>query len=371
MPWLEPFHLTAMLERLILSKNRPYLLDASHCPVCFVSLFKGTFKIMDGVSFSAAWEKVMSMAQEAVRLLPNLVFGLVVFVVFWFLARFFRRFVRNLVKGRKNGRNLGLVFGRLAQWSIIIVGALLALTIIIPSFKPSDFLASLGIGGVAIGFAFRDVLQNFLAGILILLTEPFQLNDQIVFKNFEGTVEQIETRATTIRTYDGRKVVIPNAEVFTTAVMVNTALDHRRLQYDFGIGYGDDIAEAKQIILEVLREQEDILQDPAPEAIVVALADFTINIRARWWISPPRQSDLIEANDKVLENVCNRLVDAGIDLPFPTQQVLFHDQTEETDGDRNQQREGWPVKKDGSGPKAQSLAKSIERLVASNSDRSA
>ena len=91
-------------------------------------------------------------------------------------------------------------------------------------------------------------MQNFLAGILILLTEPFEINDQIVFKSFEGTVENIETRATTIRTYDGRRIVIPNAELFTNSVTVNTAFDKRRIEYDFGIGYGDDIDHAKQLI---------------------------------------------------------------------------------------------------------------------------
>ncbi|MCM1984408.1 mechanosensitive ion channel family protein [Lyngbya confervoides] len=316
---------------------------------------------MDEISITLAWEKIELMLQETIKLLPNLVIGTIIFILFWFIARFVRSFVRQLVRGRRNGRNLGLVFGRLAQWFIIILGALVALTIILPSFKPSDFLASLGIGGVAIGFAFRDVLQNFLAGILILLTEPFQLNDQIVFKDFEGTVENIETRATTIRTYDGRRVVIPNAELFTNSVTVNTAFDKRRLEYDFGIGYGDDIAQAKQIILAVLHEQEDVLTDPAPEAIVVALADFTINIRARWWINPPRQADLISANDQVLEAVCVRLAEQGIDLPFPTQQILFHDQTEETDGDRTRQREGWPVALDGSAPKARDLVKALRQ----------
>jgi uncharacterized membrane protein len=105
---------------------------------------------------------------------------------------------------------------------------------------------------VAIGFAFRDILQNFLAGILLLLTEPFRIDDQIIVKEFEGTVEDIQTRATMIRTYDGRRIVIPNAELFTESVIVNTAFEKRRLEYDVGIGYGDDIERAKALILEAI-----------------------------------------------------------------------------------------------------------------------
>ncbi|MGI8934249.1 MAG: mechanosensitive ion channel family protein [Phormidesmis sp.] len=316
----------------------------------------------DNISLSAASDKIVSMVQGAIALIPNLVIGLVVFIVFWLIGKILRSFVRQRTQNRDT-RNIGLVFGRLSQGGLIILGFLVAATIIFPSFNPADALATLGIGGVAIGFAFKDILQNFLAGILILITEPFRLDDQIFFKDFEGTVEHIETRATTIRTYDGRRVVIPNAELFTNAVMVNTAYDHRRLQYDIGIGYGDDIARAKDIILETLNSRPEVLEDPKPEALVVELADSTINIRARWWIEPPRRADAVASMDWVLENICNQLVAAGIDLPFPTQQILFHDQTEETDGDRSRQREGWPVSPESDPPRSLNLSRSVLTMV--------
>ena len=282
-------------------------------------------------------------------------------MIFWLIAKFSRRLIKNFTK-RKKSRNLGLVLARLSQGFIILVGAFIALAIIIPSFKPGDLVQLLGVSGVAVGFAFRDILQNFLAGILILITEPFVIDDQIVFNDFEGTVEEIQTRATMIRTYDGTRIVIPNAELFTNSVKVNTAFEKRRLQYDIGIGYGDDIAEAKKIILEVLQNDPQALSDPPPEALVVDLADCTINIRARWWVNPPHRAEVIDSQDQVLTELCNKLVAAGIDLPFPTQQILFHDQTEETDGDRARQREGWPSVK-GNNPKARDISDSWRQLA--------
>jgi small-conductance mechanosensitive channel len=251
--------------------------------------------------------------------------------------------VRRLTSQRRHARNLGLVLGRLAQWTTILIGLFISLSIVIPTLKAGDLIQLLGISGVAIGFAFRDILQNFLAGILILLTEPFQLDDQIVFKDFEGTVENIQTRATTIRTYDGRRIVIPNSELFTNSITVNTAFENRRLEYDVGIGYGDDIDEARRLILEAIHETEGVLQEPAADAIVVDLAASTVNIRARWWIQPPHWANVLDLQDQVLTAIKNKLTANGIDLPFPTQQILFHDQTEDTDGDRTQQREGWPA----------------------------
>lgn len=296
---------------------------------------------------TSAWGRVQAMIDGFIASLPSIILSIVVFTVFYLIAKSIRKIVRRLTRHHRHARNLGLVLGRLAQGTIILVGLFISLTIIIPSLKVGDIVQLLGISGVAIGFAFRDILQNFLAGILILLNEAFNIGDEIVFKGFEGTVENIETRATTIKTYDGRRIVIPNSELFTNSVTVNTAFENRRIEYDIGIGYGDDIELAKQLILSVLHETEGILQNPAPDAIVVDLADSTVKIRARWWIQPPCRAEVLDFRDKVLTKIKNKLTANGIDLPFPTQQILFHDQTEETDGDRRNQREGWPPGKNG------------------------
>ena len=320
------------------------------------------------VQVSAAWEKVQAMINGFIALLPNLVLALIVFGIFFVIAGAIRRLVRRITRDRRHARNLGLILGRLAQWTTILIGLFISLSIVIPTLKAGDLVQLLGISGVAIGFAFRDILQNFLAGILILLTEPFQIGDQIVFKDFEGTVENIQTRASTIRTYDGRRIVIPNSELFTNSVTVNTAFENRRLEYDVGIGYGDDIDRAKQLILEALYETEGVLQEPAPDAIVVALAESTVNIRARWWVEPPRRADVLNLQDRVLTAIKNKLTANGVDLPFPTQQILFHDQTEETDGDRARQREGWPKGK-GEVPRPRSIGGSLKALAELRSQR--
>lgn len=311
---------------------------------------------------STLLDKMQAMLTGLIILLPNMVLALTVFAIFFFIARSVKKIIKKLTRDRRQAHNLGMVLGRLAQGTTILVGLFIALSIVIPSLKASDLVQLLGISGVAIGFAFRDILQNFLAGILILLTEPFQIDDQIVFKDFEGTVENIQTRATTIKTYDGRRIVIPNSELFTNSVTVNTAFENRRLQYDIGIGYGDDINEARQFILKAIHETEGVLETPAPDAIVVELAGSTVNIRARWWVHPPRRADVLDLQDRVLTNIKNKLTANGIDLPFPTQQILFHDQTEATDGDRTRQREGWPAGK-GQVPQPRSISRSLNRLA--------
>lgn len=281
------------------------------------------------------------VADTAARL-PYFTTAALVFVLFVLAAKALRRMIRLLGGRNRKHRNLGVVMGRMAFGTTIMLGLLIALVIAVPGFTPGQLINLLGLSSVAIGFAFRDILQNFLAGILLLLTEPFRIGDQIIVGSFEGTVENIETRATFLRTYDGRRIVIPNSKLFTESVIVNTAHDARRMEYDIGIGNGDDIGAAKRIMLDTVASLPDVLEEPAPDALVVALGESSVSIRLRWWVRPPRQLELLSVRDQVLQNVKSALVAEGIDLPFPTQQILFHDQTEEYDGDRSMQREGWP-----------------------------
>ena len=293
--------------------------------------------------FHEATAGVQSMVNGFFARLPYIALAVVVFFVIFFVARGVRAVIKAVASRNRKHYSLGLVLGRLAHGAIILIGLLVALVIAIPGFTPGQLISILGLSSVAIGFAFRDILQNFFAGILLLLTEPFRIGDQIVINDFEGTVEEIQTRATYIKTYDGRRVVIPNSNLFTNSVTVNTAHETRRLQYDVGIGYGDDVDRACALLLEAVREAEGTLADPAPEALVVDLAGSSLNVRVRWWINSPRRADVMTSMHAVLRSVRNKLPANGIDLPFPTQHILFHDQTEETDGDRSRQREGWPA----------------------------
>ena len=273
------------------------------------------------VDLSQALIAIQLMAIGFLRQLPYLVIAVVVFAVFFFISRLVRDVIVNFTTRRRKHHSVGLVLGRLAQGGLILLGLLVAATIAVPSFKPAELIQILGIGGVAVGFAFKDIFQNFLAGILILLTEPFRIGDQIIIDKYEGTVEDIQTRATFIRTYDGRRVVIPNADLFNQSVTVNTAFDKRRDQYDIGIGYGDDVERARALILDTLKAIDIVLNDPAPQVLVVDLAGSTVNLRARWWVAPPMRSDVMASRNAVLSALKAKLTEEGVDLPFPTQQI--------------------------------------------------
>ena len=280
--------------------------------------------LLEGIDLSRAFETIRELIVGFIALLPKLVIGLVVFLVFLALARGVRRLI---VKGTESrSRSLSLLLGRLARTAVVILGVFVFLLIVVPEFNVTEFIGLLGIGGVAIGFAFKDIFENFLAGTLILLTRPFVVGDQIKMGDYEGTVEFIETRATTLKTFDHKRVVIPNADLYTNSVVVNTAYDRRRSEYDVGIGYGDDIAKAKALILEAVRGVEGVLDVPEPEALTVELAGSSVNVRARWWTRPD-QATTVTTKDRVITAIKERLDAGGVDIPFPIRTVYFNDET--------------------------------------------
>jgi len=290
------------------------------------------------------FEKLDSWVDGFVRLLPNIGIALVLILIFYFLGRFVGKLVE---KGaaKRDRANLGSMLGGFTRSAIIIAGVVLGMTVVVPSLNPGDLIAGLGVSSVAIGFAFKDILQNWLAGLLILIRQPFEVKDQIEVDGFEGTVEQIETRATIIRTYAGERIVIPNNQIYTNPVKVKTAHEIRRSQYDIGIGYGDDMDAAIEVLKKAVSEVEGIKKEKGVEVLPWDLAASWVTLRVRWWTESQR-ADVVKVMVKVILAIKKSLDEAKIDMPYETRVQLMHDQTEAADGDRSKQREGWPASED-------------------------
>ena len=260
-----------------------------------------------------------------VERIPYFVASIVVILIFWFLSIVFKKVVYKFLGSRNRHQNLVKVFQRVGGALIIFIGFMIAMVVAVPGFTPAKLIGALGIGSVAIGFAFKDIFQNLLSGILLLLSEPFRIGDQIVSGEYEGTVEDIKIRATTIKTYDGRQVVIPNSDLYTSALTVNTAYKQRRLQLAVGIGYADDIAEAKSEIMQALDRADSVSKQASPTIIAVNLGDSTIDLVVRWFIDDGTQANKVSSIDQVLIEIKTALDKAGIDMPFPVRTIDLSD----------------------------------------------
>jgi small conductance mechanosensitive channel len=287
------------------------------------------------MDFKRAWDTITNMAEGFIGALPNLVLAGIIFVIFYFVAKRIRSLVTQMTEKQQRAKNLALLLGKMAQTSVVIAGLLVTMTILFPSFRPGDLIQLLGIGSVAIGFAFHDIFQNFLAGILLLLTAPFKIGDQIMVEDFEGTVEDIQTRATTIRTYDGRRIVLPNTTLFTNSVTVNTAFGKRRLEYEVTIDCKGNIDHIKKNLLNIVNSVPGVLDHPPAEAFVVELGDSGVTIRIYWWTTSPDHIRILHLQDKVLIALKNWLIESGIDISVPTQQIVLQKIAENSHADHS------------------------------------
>jgi small conductance mechanosensitive channel len=254
------------------------------------------------------WQAEQHMVGTFIDRLPAFAVGIIVFFLFYGLSVIVDRVIRKSVP--RHRQNLGVVFARLVGGATILLGFLVAFSIVAPSFQAGDLIKVLGIGGVAIGFAFQNILQNFLAGLLLLWSEPFRVGDEIKLDVFEGTVEEIQARATIIKTYDERRVVIPNADLFTHSVIVNTALDRRRWEYDLIVSGVTDLTALKSEIAVATQKVAGVLSNPGPEVFVMDLNapdPSTVRLRILWWSNDPHQHQMLGSYDQVLTAIAQAL----------------------------------------------------------------
>lgn len=243
--------------------------------------------------YEAMTNSVQGMIEAFWLRVPYLAVALLAFILFWLAAKLFKILSAKLLSRRLSNRmNLLLVLQRIGNALIIFGGFLVAMMIAIPDFTPAQLISTLGIGSVAIGFAFKDIFQNLLSGILLLLSEPFKIGDRIISGTFEGEVENIEIRATTLRTYDGRRIVIPNSQLFTSPVTVNTCGGQYRQSTVLTLPAGLNADEVKQQVIRTLQQQcGDIVS--RPEIAVTALSDTASTLELRWWSQGHTDNNLI------------------------------------------------------------------------------
>ncbi len=267
------------------------------------------------------WQVFRQLGSSLLARVPYLFFGLITFGIFLVIARILKTVLITAGERTRLDITLAELLARLASAATIIFGLLVAAVIIFPSFNPRDLIAGLGITSVAIGFAFKDVLQNFFAGILILWRRPFVVGDEIKVREFEGTVEDITTRSTRVKTYDGERAVLPNGDVYTSAILVRSAYETRRVRLTVGIGYRDSIESARQTIHEVLHKTEGVLNDPGPWVYVSELAPSSVNFHVYFWTAS-RQANVLALIDDVTTGIKTALDQAHIDMPYP--QIVVH-----------------------------------------------
>lgn len=268
------------------------------------------------------WSSFLGLWTGFLAQVPFILIGLLVFTAFYIASKVVKKIIISAGERTNVQKNLVDLLGRVASGLVIIFGLFLAAVVVFPDFKAGDLIAGLGISSVAIGFAFKDILQNFFAGILLLWRQPFVVGDQIRSGDYEGTVQAINVRSTSLRTYDGERVELPNGDVYMNAILVRTAYDKRRVKFTVGVGYPDSLEKAREVLRKVLDTTEGVLPEPGPWIYVNELAPSSVNFVVYFWVEP-EQANVLRVSDRVATGIKLALDEAEIDMPFPHNVVLL------------------------------------------------
>ena len=204
----------------------------------------------------------------------------------------------------------------------LILGVYLALPLSGLVTTPTTIAALTAGATIAIGFAAREILSNFVSGAILVLDPEFHVGDWIEWDGREGIVEDIGFRVTRIHTFDNELVTVPNADLTTNAVTNPVSKDRRRITCDFGIGYGDDIDRAFGILIEEALSSEDIQDRPAPKARLIELADSSVGLRSFFWITDPARTEVLRIRSEYVKAVKERFDDEGIEMPYPYRELV-------------------------------------------------
>jgi len=277
---------------------------------------------MDSVQQQVSY--LQTITDEIILFIPKLVVAIIIFLVTLYVARLGFRFVARAMERRKVDPELGLLLSRITQIAIVILGTIWALATV--DFDVTGFVAGLGIIGFTIGFALKDVAENFVAGVLLLLQQPFDIGDAVEAGGFSGTVTNIEIRTTTVRTWDGLLVIIPNAQVYSNPITNFSKVDQRRINIDVGVGYESDLQKAHDLMLEVAAKLPGIKDDPAPFVVFKEFADSSINATLYFWIDTD-EAGYFASLDAVVKGIKEAFDREGINIPFPIRTVYMQQES--------------------------------------------
>ncbi len=267
-------------------------------------------------------EQITGIWTATVEHSPNLIAAVLLVLLTWLGTRLVRRLAEKLLPADSNRRSLRIAIRKILALAVWIGGLALTAVVLFPSIKPSSLIAGLGLGSVAVGFAFKDIFENFFAGMLILFRQPFQIGDFVEVEGIEGKVEDITIRDTVVRQTDGQPVVIPNSMLFKNPVTVRTDNGVRRVRLLCGVAYGEDIDKARQIIADAVASNDSVRSDRPVQVFACEFGASSVDFEITWWTGS-EPVDVRRSRDEVIAAIKKALDDAGIEIPFPYRTLTF------------------------------------------------
>ncbi len=254
---------------------------------------------------------------------------ILVCIFIFFITIFFAGKLSLLIKKRLIARTEDLLLAnfiaRISKWVITLIGLVICMDILGLAHFASGLIAGAGVLSIVIGFAFKDIGENFLSGVILAFNRPFKVGDVIESEGITGTIMSLDLRTTQIKTFDGIEIYVPNSKILNNPLSNYNADGLRRFDYIVGIDYDADVSKARSLILKILGDIEDILNDPAPFIIVNELGANSINLKVFYWVNTETAKiSLPIIKGDAIEKSLFALKEGGVNIPFDSMQVQFN-----------------------------------------------
>jgi len=273
-------------------------------------------------SFAPAVRELKSVVNSALLALPHILLALVILPLAWWAAKWVSRGARVALNGRIDSPFLADVVSRAIAVPVFLIGLYIVLQVAGLTRLALSFLGGAGVIGIVIGFAFRDIAENFLASLILSVRRPFKGGDFIDVAGEQGIVQSMNTRSTVLLSAEGNHIQIPNATIFKNTITNYSAAPARRSILDIGVGYDISIATAQEVIRGVLGRHEAVMGDPEPLVLVDTLGASTVNLKVYYWIDGHRYS-VVKVKSALLRLLKKALTEAGISMPDEAREVIF------------------------------------------------
>ena len=257
---------------------------------------------------------------QIITSIPNVLTALLILIISLYLAGSTGKLLKRALERRNTTLGVTNLLSQTLRWTIISLGVITALQ---RFFNVTAFLAGLGIIGFTVGFALQNIMQNFVAGVILLIQRPFHVGDVISTTNYNGTILAIDLRTTEMKTLDGRIVILPNATILSNPIENYTRADRRRVELTVGVAYNSKAEQVRTLVLDAVQSVAGFVNEPEPVVVFHTFGGSSIDLTAYFWIDTKLTNPLV-AKDAALTKVKAVFEEAKVEIPHPIQAVLMH-----------------------------------------------
>lgn len=274
-------------------------------------------------AYKLIMQKLTEWMQGFVKILPNILLAAVVLVIGLFLARRIKKISAKLIARVSTNTTLNNLFTSIIYIFFIGIALFSVLSILQLDKAVTSVLAGAGIAGLALALAFQDIAGNFISGVFISVRRPLHLGDIVKIKDYMGKVEEINLRDTTIRTFQGEMVIIPNKEVFQNPIENYSLLGKRRFDLTIGVSYGEDLRKVMEVTLNAVKAIEGLSEEDQTTMFYQEFGDSSINFVIRMWVNSTDQPTYLQVGSEAIIQIKKAYDENNIMIPFPIRTLDF------------------------------------------------